>query len=306
MLDICLAGTAGMVPLPDRWLTALYARSGGSACLIDCGEGTQIALAKSGCKLRPIDVICLTHFHADHVAGLPGLLLSMGNTGREEPVTIVGPTGLRQVLAGLLVIAGGLPFEVEAVELSPEGEEIKKGFVTAGPMTIKAFPAEHVVPCLGYTIEIKRRPEFIPEKADSLGVPVKLWSDLQNGRPVTYEGRTVTPEQVLGPERKGIRILYSTDTRPVETIAENGRGTDLMILEGNYPDEEKMDKAEEWGHMTFPEAAGLAKRAGTKELWLTHFSQSIDDPENYLENASRVFPNTHIGKDGMKKTFDFE
>ena len=305
MLDICLAGTAGMVPLPDRWLTTLYATSEGSSVLIDCGEGTQIALAEAKCRLKTIDAICLTHFHADHCAGLPGLLLSMGNAGREDPVTIVGPTGLRQVLAGLLVIAGGVGFDVAACEIDPDGSEIKDGYVKAGPMTIRAFRAEHVVPCLGYTISIERKPEFLPEKAEALGIPREYWKVLQSGKPVTVNGTSFVPGAVTGPQRPGIKVLYSTDTRPVKSIAEHGKGADLMILEGNYPDEEKIDKAKEWGHMTYKEAASLAAQAGARELWLTHFSQSVSDPSEYLENAASVFPNTVIGKDGLKKTLVF-
>ncbi len=328
MLDVCLAGTAGMVPLPNRWLTTLYASCEGSSLLIDCGEGTQIALAESGLRLKPIDVICITHFHADHIAGLPGLLLSMGNTGRTDPVTIVGPSGLRHVLQGLLVIAGGLPFDIGVVEIDPDGDEIRNGFVQCGRMIIKAFAADHVIPCLGYTVEIKRPGMFLADKAEALGIPKEYWSRLQHGETVTVpssagltsaagpDGRTVDaahnsgttfmPSAVMGPERRGIKILYSTDTRPVPEMAELGHGADLMILEGNYESDEKIDKAIEWGHMTFPEAAQIAADAGAQELWLTHFSQSIEDPENFADNARAIFRNTVIGHDGLRKTIDFK
>ena len=306
MLDVCLAGTAGMVPLPSRWLTTLYASCEGSSLLIDCGEGTQVALAESGLRLKPIDVICITHFHADHIAGLPGLLLSMGNSGRTDPVTIVGPSGLKQVLQSLLIIAGGIPFDIGIVEIDPDGDEIRSGYVQCGRMIIKAFAANHVIPCLGYTVEIKRPGMFLADKAESLGIPKEYWSKLQHGEAVTICGTTMLPATVMGPERRGIKILYSTDTRPVRDMVELGQGADLMILEGNYESNDKMEKALEWGHMTFPEAAGIAAEAQPKELWLTHFSQSIADPGEFEDNAKAIFPNTTVGYDGLRKTIDFE
>ena len=308
MLDVCLAGTAGMVPLPRRWLTTLYTSCEGSSLLIDCGEGTQIALAESGCRLKPIDVICITHFHADHIAGLPGLLLSMGNSGRTEPVTIVGPSGLKHVLQGLLVIAGGLPFDLGLVEIDPDGDDIRTGYIQCGRMIIKAFAANHVIPCLGYTIEIKRPGRFLTEKAEALGIPKEYWSRLQHGETVTISAAstTIMPSAVLGPERRGIKILYSTDTRPVADMIDLGRNADLMILEGNYESNEKMEKALEWGHMTFIEAAEIAAKANPDELWLTHFSQSIERPEDFADNAKAIFPNTVVGRDGLRKTIDFK
>ena len=231
MLDVCLAGTAGMVPLPKRWLTTLYCSCEGTSMLIDCGEGTQIALAEAGLKLKPIDVICLTHFHADHCAGLPGLLLSMGNAGRTDTLTIVGPKGLKTVMNAFLTIAKGMPYDIGIIEIDPDGEEARTGFLKCGRMIIRPFKADHVVPCLGYTVEVERSGMFLPEKAEALGIPKELWSKLQNGENVTSNGTTFMPSSVLGPERRGIKILYSTDIalltmmlelRPGSVVCESG------------------------------------------------------------------------------------
>ena len=301
MLDVCLAGTGGMKPLPGRWLTCLYARSEGHSVLIDCGEGTQIALAEAGCNLKPIDLICITHVHADHVAGLPGLLLSMNNCERTEPLTICGPAGLYRILQGLMVIAPDLSFDVMLSEISGETEQ----FLSAGPMRITPFPVKHRIPCLGYSVYVGRSGRFDPQKARELKIPVKIWSHLQNGSSIEIGQRIITPEMVMGPPRHGIRVVYATDTRPTESIRDYGRGADLMVLEGIYPDNAKLDKAKEWGHMTFPEAAALAASCGAGELWLTHYSPSLTDPEAQIENARCVFPNSIAGHCGMKKSLRF-
>lgn len=300
MIDVCLLGTAGMVPLKNRWLTSFYITSGGHSILIDCGEGTQIAMAEASCRLKPIDTICLTHFHADHVAGLAGLLLSMGNAGRTEDVTVIGPPGLASMLQCLLVIAP-IPFKVLACET--DGKAATE--LSCGDMQIDAFPVQHVIPCLGYRISLPRAGKFDPEKAKALEIPVRAWSVLQSGEPVKIGGRLYEPKDVLGNSRPGLNIVYSTDTRPCETIVQYGKDADLMVLEGNYPDDEKIEKAKQWGHMTFAEAAGLAKAADARELWLTHFSQSITDPKAYEKNATDVFPNARVGTDGLKKTLNF-
>ncbi len=300
MIDVCLLGTAGMVPLKNRWLTSFYITSGGHSILIDCGEGTQIAMAEASCRLKPIDTICLTHFHADHVAGLAGLLLSMGNAGRTEDVTIIGPPGLANLLQCLLVIAP-IPFKVLACETDGKAETE----LSCGDMQIEAFPVQHVIPCLGYQISLPRAGKFDPEKAKSLNIPVRAWSVLQSGEPVKIGDQLYEPKDVLGRSRPGLKIVYSTDTRPCDSIIHYGKDADLMILEGNYPDDEKIEKAKQWGHMTFAEAAGLAEAADAKELWLTHFSQSITDPKEYESNATKVFPNARVGVDGLKKTLNF-
>ena len=301
MLDVCLLGTSGMMPLPKRWLTSCYTRFNGSALLIDCGEGTQIAMREAGISCHDIDVIAFTHFHGDHISGLPGMLLSMGNADRTEPVTLVGPKGLKNVVGHLRVIAPELPFELKYIEI--EGSEAE--YELFG-YTLCAFKVQHNITCYGYTQSIRRAGKFMPEKAKENEVPMKVWSRLQKGADVEFEGRTYTPDMILGPERKGIKLCYCTDSRPVNSIAENAAGSDLFICEGMYGEPGMEGKAREHKHMTFTEAAGLAKKADAGELWLTHFSPSLVRPKDYADDARKIFPNTVIPRDGRSTVLRFD
>lgn len=301
MLDVCLLGTGGMMPLPRRFLTSLMTRYNGSNLMIDCGEGTQVAVKEKGWNFKPIDVICFTHYHADHISGLPGLLLTMGNAERTEPLLLIGPRGLERVVAALRTIAPELPFPVECREISGQEETFRvKGY------EITAFRVNHNVLCYGYTIQISRNGKFSVEAARERNIPLKFWNPLQRGQTVR-DGETVyTPDMVLGPSRKGIKVTYCTDTRPVEAIARHAKGADLLICEGMYGEPGKEAKAREYKHMTFLEAARLAKKAMPRELWLTHFSPSLVRPEDYMEQVRAIFPNAWAGKDGKSVDIAFE
>ena len=301
MLDVCLLGTGGMMPLPYRWLTSLMARYNGSSILIDCGEGTQIAIKEKGWSFKPIDVICFTHYHADHISGLPGLLLTMGNAERTEPLVLIGPKGLERVVSALRMIAPELPFELKYMEIGGTEQEFEmNGY------RIKAFRVNHNVLCYGYTIEIDRAGKFQLEQAKANDIPMKLWSRLQKGETIEEDGRIFTPDMVLGPPRKGIKLTYCTDTRPTRSIIDNASGSDLFICEGMYGEPGKEAKAQEYKHMTFKEAAKLAKEAEVKELWLTHFSPSLVRPEDYMDDVRKIFPNAVAGKDRKSVGLDFE
>lgn len=301
MLDVCLLGTAGMMPQPHRWLTALMTRYNGNSLLIDCGEGTQIAIKEAGLSPNPIEVICFTHYHADHISGLPGLLLSMGNSDRREPVTMIGPKGLERVVNSLRVIAPELPFEIKFIELSEPEQTIEiAGYV------LHAYRVQHNVTCYGYSIEIPRKGKFDVEAAKAYNLPVQMWNPLQKGNAVTWEGKTYTPDMVMGKARKGIKLAYCTDTRPVERIVKYAKDADLFICEGMYAEPDKLQKAKQYKHMTFYEAAELAKQAGVKEMWLTHFSPSLVGAKSYMKQVREIFPDAYLGEDGKTVELDFQ
>lgn len=301
MLDVCLLGTGGMMPLPGRWLTSLMARYNGSSLMIDCGEGTQIAVRQAGLSFKPIDILCITHFHADHISGFLGVVLSMMNSDKTDPLYVIGPKGLERVLRGLCVVCPPLPFEIRLIELEAKEEKIElNGF------HITAFRVNHNMVCYGYTIEILRSGRFDVERAKAAGIPLKLWNPLQKGNTVEFEGKTYTPDMVLGPARKGIKLTYTTDTRPTDSIRSHAAGSDLFICEGMYGEEEKQENAVQNKHMTMMEACLLAKDAQVKELWLTHYSPSLTAPGRYKKDLKAVFPEMHLGRDGRMTTLNFE
>ncbi len=301
MLEVCLLGTGGMMPLPNRWLTALMTRLNGSSLLIDCGEGTQVAIREKGWSFHDIDVICFTHYHGDHISGLPGLLLSMGNAERKEPVTLIGPKGLERVVGALRTIAPELPFTLEFHELTEAEETI----FTHG-YEIEAYKVNHNVLCYGYSVVVRRGGRFFPEKAAENNVPQKYWNRLQKGETIEADGICYTPDMVIGPPRKGIRLAYSTDTRPTKSMVVHATDADLFICEGMYGEDDKLNKALEHKHMTFYEAAKLAKEANVKELWLTHYSPSLIRPEEFIPKTRKIFPATYAAKDGRSVVLEFD
>lgn len=306
MLDVCLLGTSGMMPLPNRYLTSLLVRINGKMLLIDCGEGTQVSAKILGWGFKNIDIICFTHFHADHIAGLPGFLLTMGNSGREDDLIIIGPKGLINIYQGISSIFPELPFKVILKEINLTEEYFESEEIRIGDFSIKAMLMEHSIPCYSYTIELKRKGKFLLEKAEKLNIPKNLWGKLQSGENVFFENRIYTPDLVLGENRKSIKIAYCTDSRPVERIYKFIENSNLFICEGIYGENEKIEGAILKKHMIFSEAANIAKKSNVEELWLTHFSPALTEPELFLENATNIFPNTFIGYDRISKKILFE
>lgn len=289
------------MPLPYRWLTSLMLRYNGKSILFDCGEGTQIALREKGWSPNPIDIICFTHYHADHISGLPGMLLTMGNAERTEPLLLIGPRGLTRTVNALRTIAPELPFELRFLEITEPEQEISfEGF------RIKAFKVNHSVVCYGYSMMVDRTGRFDKERALEQQIPLKLWNRLQKGETVTEDGRVYTPDMVIGKPRKGLKVTYCTDSRPTASITDNAVGSDLLILEGMYGEQDKLSKAKENRHMTMYEAAKIARTAQVPELWLTHYSPSLLHPEEYLGEVRKIFPGTIAAKDGRTVELNFE
>jgi ribonuclease Z len=300
MIDVCLLGTGGMMPMPDRWLSSLLIRSGGHTFVIDCGEGTQISWKMSGWGFIQTDGIILTHRHADHTAGLPGILYTLSHSMRTDPVTVYGPLGTEPLVNALRYVVPRLPFEVRVKELY-SGDCVK----LPGGVEMRTLEVSHQVPCLAYSFTLHRSRQFQRATAEEMEIPVEHWKALQSGQDVEFDDRIVTAEEVLGPPRAGIKVSMVTDTRPTPELPQFVRGSDLLICEGMYGMEEERQRADERGHMVFAEAAEIARRGGVKKLWLTHFSPALKDPYEHLPEARRVFPETYIGEAHRTLTIPF-
>lgn len=298
MIDVCLAGTGGMLPLPERWLTCFWIEYNGKACLIDCGEGTQITLAKNGCKLSRLDALFITHVHADHISGLAGLLLSMGNCGKNGKLKIYGHEGISDTIEKLLCICPVLPFEIEICELSVKNiSELKWNDID-----VRTLPLKHGIDCLGYSFTLNRKPVFNPQKAKELGIDLKYWKTLHAGNSIEFDGKEITPDMVTDEKRNPIKITYMTDSLYFDEMIEFAENSDLLVCEGMYGDDEYIDKMREKGHMVFSQSAEIAKKSHSKRLWLTHYSPALVNPFEYEQSVKEIFPDTVISRDGERMT----
>ena len=296
VLRITFLGTGGSVPSPHRNPSAIAVRRESELFLFDCGEGTQQQMmrAKTGMK---ITAIFITHFHADHVLGIPGLLQTLSLQGRTEPLEIYGPKGVRRFLYHLLSLGyASKNFDVKAIELQ-HGDVIRRQ-----NYEIRAFKTEHNIRSIGYVLEEAMRPgKFNRERAIELGLkPGPLFSKLQHGESVFVNGREIRPEDVLGPPRPGRKIVYTGDTRPCESVIQAAENADILIHDGSLAEAEK-ELAIEYMHSTVTEAAEVAAQANVRKLILTHISARYDeeDAKKLEEEAKKIFPNTIIASDLM-------
>lgn len=312
MVDITFLGTGGGMPMPFRHLSSLMINYEGRKILIDCGEGCQIWIREYGLGFKSIDVIFITHGHGDHVNGLSGLLATIGNSGREEELTIIGPRGIKEIVDGLMVTARYIPYSINIIECDFDNLNFKiqnKRIIPSDEQTseisISTLPLEHSIECIGARVEIKRRARFNKELAEKNNVPKILWSRLQKGEEIDFEGRIYGSNLVLGEKRRGIIISYITDSRPIDSIVDFIKESDLFICEGTYGDDNDLEKAIKNKHMTFREGATLAQKANIKELIFTHYSPALLNPEEFINNATDVFENSALANDGMKKVLNF-
>jgi ribonuclease Z len=296
LIDVCLLGIGGMMPLPDRPLSACLLRSAGETILWDCGEGTQVSWRLSGWPFRPTGSILLSHLHADHTAGLPGILFQIAHAGRREPVTIYGPARTHEIVSHLFSIVGRTPYDLQVVELEG-GESLE----LPGGMTLSTLLTQHQVPCLAYRLDLPRAPRFEPDRARALGVPMNDWSRLQRGE--TVDG--VRPEDVLGSPRPGLRVSLVTDTSYFDGLVPFVADSDLLVCESMYARDEQIERAAQRGHMTARQAARLAAAAGARSLWLTHFSPSVDDLDELGAVAREEFCKVEVGSPGLRTTLSF-
>ena len=279
MLTITLLGTAATMPLPERALTAAVAECGGHSLLLDCGEGTQTAARRAGVNLMRADAICLTHYHGDHIFGLPGLLQTLGAQGRTRPLVLLGPEGLLEVWRAVYALTGPLPYAVKPL-VCRAGQPVALDALSDGwpaGATLLPVATKHRVRSLGYRLDLPRAGRFDPEKARALGAP-----------------------------RKGLRFVFSGDSAPCPALEQAAQGADLLLCDATYALPEQQEQAAQWGHSTFGQSAALAAKAGVKRLWLVHYSPMITDPEEHLAQAQSIFPAAECGFDGKRITLHYE
>lgn len=297
MLRITFLGTGGSLPTRNRNPSAVMINREGELILFDCGEGTQQQMMRAKTGMMSLSSIFISHFHADHFLGIPGLIQTMSFLGRSEPLTIYGPEGTREFTEFFKILGYcNLKYEIRGVELRPDDIVEGEGYV------VRALKTEHSIPSLGYALIENSRPgRFNREKAVGLGVPPgPLFAKLQRGNPVEVNGKIVKPEEVMGIPRPGRTIVYTGDTRPCEAILEASRDADLLIHDGSFADE-MADWAEESMHSTAGEVAALAKGAGVRKLVLTHISSRYtDDADPVLKDSKKVFENVVVAEDLME------
>ena len=291
MIDLVLLGCGGN----DK----------GKKILIDCGEGTQVSMRMKNCGFKDVDLILITHLHGDHIIGLIGLLSTMGNSGKVDDLTIVGPRGIIEAIKAIKVLVEYLPYNLNIIENPLETFSLENHPVFKD-LQISTLELDHSTECLGYSLYFKRTPKFNIEKAKANNVPQNLWSKLQKIDSIFYDKKKYTSDMVLGDDRKGVKLSFITDTRFLLTIPDFIRHSDLFVCEGMYGDDMDISKAVKNKHMTFNEAASLASLGEVKQLLLTHFSPSLENPHDYLKNATRIFPNTIIGEDRLSLSLNYE
>jgi ribonuclease Z len=297
-LEIFFLGTSGGMPTVERSGPAIAIRKNNKIILFDCGEGTQVQMQKIPLSISKIHTIIISHLHGDHISGLPGVLMTLGLFNREKPLLIIGPKGTRNFLTCLSETAKlGIVYPIKIIELEKEVEELK--FREYNIKAIKAIHSEFNA--YSYIFEEKTRSgKFYPNRALERGVPEgELWGRLQKGETVILDGSIITPKEVMGPPRRGRKIIYTGDSRPNQKLEAYSKNVDLLIHESTFSEEHK-DKALDYGHSTASEAANFASKVMAKKLVLFHISPRYSDSYEMLKTAKIIFKNTIIAKDLLR------
>lgn len=309
-MEAFVLGTSGTMPLPSRHLTSVLLRREGELFLFDCGEGTQISLRRLNLKWKKISAIFISHTHADHITGLPGILMLSSQVERDEPLYIIGPPKVAEfVESSRSVLEMYINYEIIVHELADP--RVKQPVYQGDGFSVRSIPLKHSRPCVGYVLEEEPRPGvFHPEQAVDLGVPRgPLWGKLQHGTPVTLEdGRQITPDDVMGSPRRGRKFSYVTDTLPVQTISPEVEDSDLLICEGMFA-HDLADTAHAKRHMTAREAAQIAAESnGIKKMGLIHYSPRYTerDLKGLLSEAREIFPPAFLTRDRQSIAIPYE
>lgn len=295
-MEIVFLGTSGSLPSPERNVSAIAVKRGGEVILLDCGEGTQRQFMLSKLSFMQVSRVLISHYHGDHFLGLPGLIMTMTLNDRQEPLEILGPPGTAAMVETLSSLGAFAPgFKVTLRELDPGGA------VEYEEYTIRCIRSPHPVYTLCFSLEEKPRPgKFNLQRATELGLPPgPLYRALQEGREVKFQGRTITPDMVLGPPRRGRKLVYTSDTTPNPDLDWFAKDSDVLIHDSSV--ESTLEaKANEYGHSSARQAAEAARRCGARKLFLTHISPRYGDTEAIEREAQAIFPAATVARDFLE------
>lgn len=306
MMELFMLGTGGTYPLTTRALASAYVRVAGVGILIDCGEATQIEMQKYGIGFNSTDYILITHMHADHVSGMLGMMLAFKQAQRTKPVTIVGPVGIKKYVETFLMITSKFGYPVNFVELKKGDKNLNIRTGLKNDVVIKSVPAYHSRPCFAYSVDLERKPKFIREKVENLGIPVQYWKTLSQGQDIVYQNKVYKGSDFISKPRKGLKISYVTDTRPMAHFRDFIKDSDIAVIEGMYRDIDKKDKAISEKHMLWDESVSLARDNNIGEVILTHYSPSLQIEPNDAALLKSKLSNAILGRDGLYRHLKYE
>lgn len=302
MMDVFILGTSGTVPCEDRPYSSALTRIEGECFLFDCGEGTQVGVQKTGVGFSNISNILISHLHADHVMGLVGVLIAIGAAKRTKPVIITGPVGIANFVKSMRSMIGKLSYPIKFIELE---KGTNKNYMV-GKVRVETTSAMHSVPCFAYSVNLERRPKFKSEKAKTMGIPMQMWSVLSKGNDLEYNGVLYRHTDFEEGARKGLKMSYVTDTRPLQSLRTFVSGSDVAVIEGMYKDDFMYHEAVAKKHMIWKESYSLVSENNVAQTIFTHFSPSEHYSYDDVMEVCNKYKGVQIGMPGLfiHVTFD--